>query len=189
MASCACVSSSLLLNPFSSDVGRHKRRPLWQSDPSRSFAEKDPAWVICFYFFVTTIDLDLYRPISHFPCLRLSFQPFQCIILSDLFFPPKLLPCEQKVSQNFLISPPFQPLCCLRSNYNRGEASCLTVVRGGGGWWGWVNTFFSGVVFLPHGQRREGDLQGELGDFGAAHPDGRLGNTRVHLVFVLGHCL
>lgn len=137
MASCACVSYSPLLNPFSSDAGRHKRRPLLsQSDPSRSFAEKDPAWVICFSFFghhnrprsiSSRLPFPLFAPQLSAPFNVSSFQMY--------FFPPKLLPCEQKVSQNFRISPLAQPLRChIKIKLYPGEASCLTVGRGGG-WW------------------------------------------------------
>lgn len=190
MASCACVSYSLLLNPFSSDAGRHKRRPLLsQSDPSTSIAEKDPAWVICFFFLFChhnrprSISSRLPFPLFAPQLSALSmYHPFRFISP-----PPNYFREQKSLTELPNFSPLSQPLCChIKIKLYPGEASCLTVGRSGG----WrVDTFFSGVVFLPHGQRRQGDLQAELGDFGAAHPDGRLGNTRVHLVFVLGHSL
>lgn len=53
-----------------------------------------------------------------------------------------------------------------------------------------VNTFsFSQAELLPDGQRGERDLEAELGGRGAAHPDGRLRRTGMHLVLVLGQSL
>lgn len=53
-----------------------------------------------------------------------------------------------------------------------------------------ASTFsLSQAVLLPDGQRGERDLQAELGGRGAAHPDGRLRHTGMHLVLVLGQSL